>query len=353
VSPSETDWPSSHLISLTVPSSSASSGISIFIDSRTRRVSPSSTSCPIWHSIFHTVPVMCASTSGKLALLDPLRGGTIPSGRARQVTNATPPGSNPHVKAQVYKDPRPAEQFAGFHERTRSRRPDWVYDLARIVLTPYVALFFRTRCIDSEHVPADGAAIIAPNHFSFLDHFFVAVYLRRKVHFMAKSQLFRRPLQWIFFHGGVFPVRRGHHDEEAFETAHAVLDRGDLVVMYAEAGRSRSQELGRPRHGLGRLALESGVPVVPTAIAGSERARNWKRLHFPKVTVHYGKPIRFERVEHPTKEEAQAASEVIFEEVRRLHTSLQRDGRRRVVRAARAARRAARSATAAHRPVVR
>ena len=63
--------------------------------------------------------------------------------------------------------------------------------------------------------------IVAPNHFSFLDHFFVAVYLRRKVQFMAKSQLFKPPMQVVYHNGGVFPVRRGHHDEEAFKTAHA------------------------------------------------------------------------------------------------------------------------------------
>jgi 1-acyl-sn-glycerol-3-phosphate acyltransferase len=136
----------------------------------------------------------------------------------------------------------------------------------------------------------------------------------------------------------VFPVRRGHHDEEAFKTAHAVLARGDLVVMYAEAGRSRSGELGKPRHGLGRLALESGAPVVPTAIAGSERARDWRRLQFPKVTVQFGEPLRFERVEEPTKEQAQAASEIVFERVREMHTRLAREGRRGALRAARAAR---------------
>jgi 1-acyl-sn-glycerol-3-phosphate acyltransferase len=245
------------------------------------------------------------------------------------------------MKAQVYKDPRPAGHFARFHERTRSRRPDWVYELVRVVLTPYLLLFYRARCIDSHNIPADGPVIIAPNHFSFLDHFFVAVYLRRKVHFMAKSQLFQRPMQFIFTHGGVFPVRRGHHDEEAFETAHAVLARGDIVVMYAEAGRSRSGELGKPRHGLGRLALESGAPVVPTAIAGTERARNWKRLQFPKVTIQFAEAIRFERVAEPTKEQAQAASELVFERVRAIHGRLRNDGRRGAVRAARAARRAA------------
>jgi 1-acyl-sn-glycerol-3-phosphate acyltransferase len=242
------------------------------------------------------------------------------------------------VKEQVYKDPRPAEHFARFHERTRTRRADWVYDAVRIVLTPYLLLFYRARCIDSRHVPADGPVIIAPNHFSFLDHFFVAVYLRRKVHFMAKSQLFKPPLQFIFTHGGVFPVRRGHHDDEAFVTAETVLGRGDIVVMYAEAGRSRSGELGKPRHGLGRLALESGATVVPTAIAGTEKARNWKRMQFPKVTVQFGEPLQFEQVAEPTREQAQAASEVVFDRVRDMHGRLRSEGRRAAVRAARAAR---------------
>jgi 1-acyl-sn-glycerol-3-phosphate acyltransferase len=245
------------------------------------------------------------------------------------------------VKEQVYKDARPAEHFARFHERTRGRRPDWVYGVVRVLLTPYLVLFYRARCIDSDSVPADGPVIIAPNHFSFLDHFFIAVYLRRKVHFMAKSQLFKPPLQFVFTHGGVFPVRRGHHDDEAFATAHTVLERGDVVVMYAEAGRSRSGELGSPRHGLGRLALESGVPVVPTAIAGTERARDWKRLRFPKVTVQFGEALCFERVPEPSREQAQAASEVVFERVREMHGRLRTEGRRSAVRAARSARRAA------------
>jgi 1-acyl-sn-glycerol-3-phosphate acyltransferase len=248
------------------------------------------------------------------------------------------------VKQQVYKDARPAEHFARFHARTRRRRADWVYDAVRVLLTPYLLLFYRARCIDSHNVPMDGPVIIAPNHFSFLDHFFVAVYLRRKVHFMAKSQLFKRPLQFIFTHGGVFPVRRGHHDEEAFKTAHAVLERGDIVVMYAEAGRSRSGELNKPRHGLGRLALESGAPVVPTAIAGTERVRNWRRLQFPKVTVQFAEPVRFERVAEPTREQAQGASEVVFDRVRSIHGRLRKEGRRRAVQAARAARRAAEAA---------
>ena len=124
-----------------------------------------------------------------------------------------------------------------------------MYELVRLLLTPYLILVYRARCIDSHNIPAEGPVIVAPNHFSFLDHFFVAVYLRRKVHFMAKSQLFKNPMQVIYHNGGVFPVRRGHHDEEAFKTAHAILARGDLIVMYAEAGRSRPASSGSPATG--------------------------------------------------------------------------------------------------------
>ena len=109
-----------------------------------------------------------------------------------------------------------------------------------------------------------------------MDHFLVAALMRREVHFMAKSQLFgvHPVLDFIYKHGGVFPVRRGKRDEEAFKTAHAMLDRGGIVLMYGEGGRSRSKKLGEPKPGLGRLALESGVPVVPVAIHGSAgRAR--------------------------------------------------------------------------------
>ena len=248
------------------------------------------------------------------------------------------------MKPQVYKDERPAEHFTRFHERTRRRRPDVMYEVVRAVLTPYLLLFHRARCIDSDKVPAEGPAIVAPNHFSFLDHFFVAVYIRRQVHFMAKSQLFQRPAQFIFTHGGVFPIRRGHRDEEGMITARAVLDRGDVVVMYVEGGRSRTGGLGEPKRGLGRLALETGVPIVPTAIVGSQEARNWKRLQFPKVTVQYGDPVRFERIENPTRDQAQAASQVVFERIEELYAGLSKNGRKRAVEAARAARRGAEAA---------
>jgi 1-acyl-sn-glycerol-3-phosphate acyltransferase len=235
---------------------------------------------------------------------------------------ATPPELAP-IKAQVYKDQRPKEYFDRFHERSRTRDPDWVYEAVRIVTSLYAWTFFRARGTGAERVPTEGPVIIAPNHFSFMDHFFAGAFIRRRVRFMAKSQLFVPPMQWIYTHGGVFPVRRGYNDEDAFITANGILDRGGAIVMYCEGGRSRTGTLSeQPRRGIGRLALESGAPVVPTAIHGSSHVRNWKRGQFPKVRVSYGEAIRWPHVSAPTRDQQQAVANEIFGRIKRLYSAL-------------------------------
>jgi 1-acyl-sn-glycerol-3-phosphate acyltransferase len=127
----------------------------------------------------------------------------------------------------------------------------------------------------------------------------------------------------------VFPVRRGLHDEEAFTTAFGVLERGGPVVMYCEGGRSRSGQLAeRAKPGIGRLALESGVPVVPVAILGSHKIRNWKRLEFPRITILFGRAFRLEQVEATTREQQQDAADHIFDRIRVLHGELEQAGHR-------------------------
>jgi 1-acyl-sn-glycerol-3-phosphate acyltransferase len=237
------------------------------------------------------------------------------------------PGLAP-MRAQVYKDPRPAEHFDRFHERARTREPDAVYELVRVLTTLYGKAALRLRSISEEKVPQHGAVLLAPNHFSFLDHFFLGAALRRKVSFMAKSQLFKPPMQFVYSHGGVFPVRRGYRDEEAFVTALAILERGGLIAMYCEGGRSRSGRIGdRARPGIGRLALQSGAIVVPVAIHGSSHVRNWKRLRFPQVTVQYGEAFRYERTAEPTRDEQQAVADEILAEIKALYGRLEAEGR--------------------------
>jgi 1-acyl-sn-glycerol-3-phosphate acyltransferase len=240
------------------------------------------------------------------------------------------------LKPQVYSDSRPEEYFSQFHARARSGPAGWTYELTRFVVTPYVAFVFRGRGIDSYNVP-NGPVILAPNHGSFMDHFFTGAFVRRRVRFMAKSQLFGSGVAtYIFSHGGVFPVRRGHHDEEAFITAFKILGNGEAVVMYPEGGRSRTGDLAaQAKPGVGRLALESGAPVVPVAILGSHQVRNWKRLQFPRVTVQYGTPLRFDRVEHSTREQQQEVADHILDRVRELHSQLRLLGHRGARAAAR------------------
>jgi 1-acyl-sn-glycerol-3-phosphate acyltransferase len=247
------------------------------------------------------------------------------------------------MREQVYSDPRPKEHFDRFHERARTREPDWAYELTRVITSLYAYTFLRARAISVENVPGRGPVILAPNHFSFMDHFLMGCYLRRKIRFMAKSQLFKPPAQFIYTHGGVFPVRRGARDEETFITARAILSRGGAVAMYPEGGRSRTGEVGETaKRGIGRLVLETGVPVVPIAIHGSSRVRNWKRLQFPEVTVQYGEPIRWRAVQDPSRERQQEVADAILLEIRRLYAGLEEHGRKGVLKRVREQRRAAR-----------
>ncbi len=197
------------------------------------------------------------------------------------------------IKPQVYGDPRPASELAPYHAWARTHEPGWTYAAVRIALTPVALLLYRTRARGRENVPATGAFILAPNHFSNMDHFFCGLNVRRQIRFMSKSQFFgRNPLvSYLFRVSGHFPVRRGRADEEAFVTAHSILRRGGCVGIYAEGGRSRSGGLGEPRPGIGRLALESGAPVVPVAIHGSLAVRGWRRGRFPRIMVSYGTPV--------------------------------------------------------------
>jgi 1-acyl-sn-glycerol-3-phosphate acyltransferase len=241
------------------------------------------------------------------------------------------------IKPQRYKDERPKEHFDQYHARTRAGEPEaHVYEVVRIITVLHALITFRARGIGSENVPL-GPVILAPNHASFMDHFFTGAFVRRRIQFMAKSQLFAPGIpQYIFSHGGVFPVRRGAQDDEAFITAYKVLERGGAIGMYCEGGRSRNgQVAAEARPGIGRLALESGAPVVPVGILGSHQVRNWKRLQFPRVTVSYGTPLRFDPIANPTRDEQQQAADLILERIRTLHDELARLGHRGSLRAAR------------------
>ena len=136
------------------------------------------------------------------------------------------------------------------------------------------------------------------------------------MYYVAKSELFRyRIVAWFLSALGAFPVNRGQGDQDFLETAKAILARGDSVLMFAEGTRTRPGALGRPKRGVGRLALETGVPVVPVAIIGTERVRKGILVRPHKVRVRIGSPLRFPRVAHASPQLAAAVTDRIWPNV--------------------------------------
>jgi 1-acyl-sn-glycerol-3-phosphate acyltransferase len=196
-----------------------------------------------------------------------------------------------------------AQGLSAHHARARDRGVQpIVYWIVRSILQPFFLVYFRLSRMGREHIPSSGGLILASNHRSFLDPFVVGICLRRPVYFVAKRELFEnRLVAWFLNCLGAFPIKRGESDEESMETARQILARGDVVVIFPEGTRIRSGSLSSPKRGVGRLALESGAPVVPVAVHGSERARRGWRVRPVKVKVRCGRPLTFPRVDEPSK----------------------------------------------------
>jgi glycerol-3-phosphate dehydrogenase (NAD(P)+) len=198
--------------------------------------------------------------------------------------------------------PSASRTLSVHHERTRTRGVQpLVLAITRAILTPFLLVYFRMQRIGREHVP-DGPVILASNHRSFLDPFVVGICLKRPIYFVAKKELFDKRLTgWFLNCLGAFPIRRGESDEESMETAKRVLERGDALVIFPEGTRIREGSLGKAKRGVGRLALETGAPVVPVAVHGTERVRRGWRIRPAKVKVRLGRPLTFPRVENASK----------------------------------------------------
>jgi glycerol-3-phosphate dehydrogenase (NAD(P)+) len=197
--------------------------------------------------------------------------------------------------------------------RTRGVNP-LVYWCVRAVLQPFFHVWFRLGRIGREHIPKAGPAIVASNHRSFLDPFVIAVMARRPIYFVAKKELFlvHPVVSWLLSALGAFPIDRGASDQESMATARAVLERGDIVLMFPEGTRIRPGALGRPKRGVGRLALETGAPVVPVAVIGTEAVRKGWRIRPHKVRIRAGRPLTFPRVDRPSPALAGAVTDRIW-----------------------------------------
>jgi 1-acyl-sn-glycerol-3-phosphate acyltransferase len=198
-----------------------------------------------------------------------------------------------------------------------------MYLLAGGVSWPVVRLLLRLRARGADSLPA-GGFVLAANHISNLDPWALGLPLfpRRYLRFMGKSELFWTPLKQIITAGGAFPVRRGHGDTEAIETATGLIREGHVVVMFPEGTRQRKglRKRYQPKAhtGAARIALTAGCPLVPAAISGTDRLT---RLGPLRVT--YGRPLDLSDLDgHDDREAAQVATDRLMAEIERLKATL-------------------------------
>ena len=196
-------------------------------------------------------------------------------------------------------------------------RPSPFYLFAGAVGWPFTYGVYRLRAEGVDNVPRDGGAVLAANHTSNVDPWPLAIPLwpRRFVRFMAKSELFWWPLGPIISSAGAFPVRRGERDVEAIRTAIELARAGDVVGMFPHGTRQRKglakKHQPRAHSGAARIALEGGVPLIPAAIAGTDRLSR-----FGPIRVRYGKPIALNGLD------PHEATDVLMAEIERLREAM-------------------------------
>lgn len=196
-------------------------------------------------------------------------------------------------------------------------RPTGTYNAVAVLSWPILRGLFRLHARGTENIPREGGLVLACNHMSSFDPWPLGLPLwpRRYLRFMAKSELYWFPLTLVLNGAGAFPVRRGQADAEAIETAVRLAREGNIVAMFPEGTRRRKGLLKkfqpRPRTGAARIAIEAGVPLVPAAIAGTDRL-----LRLGPLRVAYGAPVDVEGLD------TQQATDRLMERIAELEASL-------------------------------
>ncbi|EKF23311.1 acyltransferase family protein [Mycolicibacterium hassiacum DSM 44199] len=183
----------------------------------------------------------------------------------------------------------------------------WYWLFKYIFMGPLLALLGRPKVQGLENIPERGAAILASNHLAVADSFYLPLVVRRRITFLAKSEYFTGTglkgafIRWFYSVSGQVPIDRTNADaaQAALDTAARIIGEGKLLGMYPEGTRSPDGRLYKGKTGLARLALQTGAPVIPVAMVGTDVVNppGSKMWHFGRVEVRIGKPMDFSRFE--------------------------------------------------------
>jgi 1-acyl-sn-glycerol-3-phosphate acyltransferase len=198
--------------------------------------------------------------------------------------------------------------------------------MTKYFLTPFLRLFYRIRVEGRENIPKDGGAILASNHISFCDSFFLPLVVPRRVTYIAKAEYFDNwKVAWFFKANGHVPVRRGEGADwkNAMDAAAQIVEAGVLFGIYPEGTRSKDGRLHRGHTGVAMLALRTGAPVVPIGFIGTDKAQpvGAKMMRpFKRVTIRIGPPLDFSaQAGQPAGQRAlRAMTDTVMAEIQRL-----------------------------------
>ena len=169
------------------------------------------------------------------------------------------------------------------------------YDSIRLLVAGGSSLLYRTRMAHRERLPTEGGYVLAPSHRSMMDIPFAAWLSKRPLRYMGKASLFRIPVAgWFFRTLGGFEVARDGTDRKALRDSIAMLQAGEVLLVYPEGTRQYGPKIAALQPGAAYLALRAGVPIVPVGLAGSEdvmRSHRIKLPRFRRVVMVVGEPI--------------------------------------------------------------
>ncbi|MFH0915764.1 MAG: (d)CMP kinase [bacterium] len=231
---------------------------------------------------------------------------------ARAAAACPPAHGRPREAATAAAEPAPVVVARKWRLSRMVRSPldTPLYRLAFSFIPPLWKLVFRMKISGREHFPESGAVVLASNHRSNLDPFFIGVSAPRQIHFMAKAELWKvRPLGRVIDKLGAFPINRGEADRQAVKRALEVLGAGAVLGIFPEGHRQRQGQLGDIHPGVTLFSLRDGVVTIPVVMEGTERVVRGHLLRFPRVRVTFGPPLQMPEHDVPRSQRALVASE--------------------------------------------